>query len=543
MKRPRTRPRLERLESRETPSTSADAPYLTGSGLDLAVTNVHYAGVHSSQPITGTVTVTNPPHATGKFDVVAVWAEGVDSQNHPTGRTEVAGTDTEVITRPNAGSKHGQGFKVYPADPAPPSWAHFLVAEVNPGGQVPETRADNNVFAIPVSAPAGDQSAAPAPPAASPGSTSTGSVVGTLNDGAAAILDAGVAAATNGVSDAVVTLNDTGQAVFDATAAAATNGVDDAVHILNNGSQAIFDAGTVAVTDAVSEDVDMLNNGSQAVIDAGTAAATSGVGEAVDLLDNGAQAVSDAIASAATNGVGDAVDVLNNFGHLGLDLLPHGFGAQATATTTTGNGTVGAGSTSSLGVGGFYDTQQGWNAGEFASGGIFVGGPNGSDSRPPEPDPVTGNFSAGAYTGAGLSVFLTNAQNVGNLAGPFHTWSLDVGEGVQLFGGQFQWGYDHGQPIWVLSLGVPGWGIGSGAAVSGYQTETVTHPINLGLPPAAPAPTNDVPGMELSVSPGADDEPDPLLAIEQHLNSIPIPVVATPAPTPTPQPPFVMEHF
>jgi RHS repeat-associated protein len=154
------------------------------------------------------------------------------------------------------------------------------------------------------------------------------------------------------------------------------------------------------------------------------------------------------------------------------DYLPHGIGLQGSGALT-GGVVEGAGATGSLGGGFFYDGNQGFNGGTFISGGAFAGGPGDGVSAPNGQNVGTGDFSAGGYVGAGGSGFLTNAQNVQDLSGPFSTWNVDVSLGVQLGSLQVEWGQNAaGQNVWVVSYGPPFAGVGGGADVSSYQTYT-----------------------------------------------------------------------
>jgi hypothetical protein len=144
MKRPNAALNMELLEKRETPSAPG---FLVGAGINLIASNVHYGGPHSSKTYTGTVTVINPHRATGKFDVVVIWAQGVDGRGRPTGKTSVVGYDTENVSAPNNGARSAHGIKVN-SHAVKPSWAKFLVAEVNPFGHVTETTTSDDFISI-----------------------------------------------------------------------------------------------------------------------------------------------------------------------------------------------------------------------------------------------------------------------------------------------------------------------------------------------------------------------------------------------------------
>jgi RHS repeat-associated protein len=125
---------------------------------------------------------------------------------------------------------------------------------------------------------------------------------------------------------------------------------------------------------------------------------------------------------------------------------------------------AGAGATVAIGGGAFYDqdTKQP-SVGGFASGGAFAQ-VVGKDVRSPSSPGAVGALSA--FAGGGIGGFITNAKSVGDLEGPFDTYSLNVGAGPIQFSVQF--GYSSG--IGILSVTV---GPGLGANVSKYPTNTV----------------------------------------------------------------------
>jgi RHS repeat-associated protein len=92
----------------------------------------------------------------------------------------------------------------------------------------------------------------------------------------------------------------------------------------------------------------------------------------------------------------------------------------------TGLGSVAVGGTGSLGGG--YFSSGGW--GGFATGGGFGFGLNGQSLSPPCPGGSASGF--GGYAGGGANLFITNADNVSQLAGPFRTYSFNLGLGVRL---------------------------------------------------------------------------------------------------------------
>lgn len=136
----------------------------------------------------------------------------------------------------------------------------------------------------------------------------------------------------------------------------------------------------------------------------------------------------------------------------------------------TGLGPVAVGGTGS--VGGGYFSSGGW--GGFASGGGFGFGPNGQSLSPPCPG--AGGSAFGGYAGGGANLFVTNADDVSQLAGPFRTYSFNVGLGVRLLSIQYSVGQDAaGDRIRFLSFSPPlpsGYGLGVNA--SAYNTNTLT---------------------------------------------------------------------
>ena len=148
-----------------------------------------------------------------------------------------------------------------------------------------------------------------------------------------------------------------------------------------------------------------------------------------------------------------------------------GFGAFYGGNVDVGNGAIGAGMNSSVGYGSFWDGTI-LSQGGFLSGGAFAGEPGYGASYPSCPSNI--NFAAGAYAGGGGGPFLTNANNVDDLAGPFKTLSVNAGFGLDI-GLQVSVGTtDAGHLIVIGGLVAPGTGPGIGAAVSVYNTTTLT---------------------------------------------------------------------
>jgi hypothetical protein len=85
-----------------------------------------------------------------------------------------------------------------------------------------------------------------------------------------------------------------------------------------------------------------------------------------------------------------------------------------TASADAGAYAVGVGSTGSVGVGGFYNSDTGGvSAGTFASGGAFANWGSHGASAPSSPN--NNNWSAGAFGGGGAMVGITNANCVKDL--------------------------------------------------------------------------------------------------------------------------------
>ncbi len=156
-----------------------------------------------------------------------------------------------------------------------------------------------------------------------------------------------------------------------------------------------------------------------------------------------------------------------------------GGGVGLNETIDVGLGFIGAGQTGSVGAGLFWGRPQGVDAGAFASRGGFAGGSAGDPGtswgpaypRTPCPD----HLAVGAFVGAGADLWLTNATNADQLAGPFVTRNINIGLGARVFSLQASQGMANGKPIWVLSYGgspVPG--VAAGGAASAYNTSAAT---------------------------------------------------------------------
>jgi RHS repeat-associated protein len=156
-----------------------------------------------------------------------------------------------------------------------------------------------------------------------------------------------------------------------------------------------------------------------------------------------------------------------------------GIGVGGSETIDIGLGVIGLGETGSAGGGLFWGGPQGLDAGAFASWGGFAGGSAGGPGTgwgaayPKKPCPD--HAAVGAFAGLGGSVWLTNATNADQLAGPFVTRNVNIGWGARVLSVQWSQGMADGKPIHVLSYGgspIPG--VGYGAAASVYNTNSAT---------------------------------------------------------------------
>lgn len=183
-----------------------------------------------------------------------------------------------------------------------------------------------------------------------------------------------------------------------------------------------------------------------------------------------------------------AADPVNAIDPVGLI----GFGLGVSEQTDVGVVAAGAGQTGMLGAGVFLDsgsvTNQTWtpgswdlDAGAFASWGGFAGGKTPwGDWGPSYPSgrqcPPDQGWALGAFAGLGADAWVTNANNLGELGGPFRTYSVNAAFGMKGISVQFSVGADG---TWILSYGgpvpaVPVTGVGIGVDVSAYNTNTWT---------------------------------------------------------------------
>lgn len=137
---------------------------------------------------------------------------------------------------------------------------------------------------------------------------------------------------------------------------------------------------------------------------------------------------------------------------------------------------TGAGQTGAIGGGFFSGGWDDFSAGAFRSWGGFAGGP-GWGARYSRTCSGT-TWALGGYAGAGAGVFLTNAENVSDLSGPFSNFAFSAAFGP--IGGWFQlsWGKNSkGESIFVTTYNGPfdiPTSLGIGASLSMYPTNTWT---------------------------------------------------------------------
>jgi len=132
-------------------------------------------------------------------------------------------------------------------------------------------------------------------------------------------------------------------------------------------------------------------------------------------------------------------------------------------------GAAGIGVSGATGTGVFWGGPKGVTGGAWADAGGFAGtGTRGlAFPRTRAPHAV-----AGAYAGIGAIGWLTNANSVNELAGPFH--NININAGIGPIRGSLQIAWSNG--IVVVSIGPPGLGLGAGASISSYDTCAVVVP-------------------------------------------------------------------
>jgi RHS repeat-associated protein len=202
------------------------------------------------------------------------------------------------------------------------------------------------------------------------------------------------------------------------------------------------------------------------------------------------------IANIQNSGVDFTLNALFNagdsFGAGAVDVSGGGYGAAGGASGSWDSGTsgfhggmgisyggsadlspmgpaFGGMSTGSVG-GGLFSSRTNISAGRFTSGGAAIFGGPFATGAPQQTQGTT--VAAGAYLGAGLSVFITNARSVQQLQGPFATYTFNVGAGPIKFSAQFStangiWQASFGPPIPYLSPGI-------GVSFSKMTTDTCT---------------------------------------------------------------------
>jgi RHS repeat-associated protein len=148
-------------------------------------------------------------------------------------------------------------------------------------------------------------------------------------------------------------------------------------------------------------------------------------------------------------------------------LLIHGIGLSGGANAEAGAGLAGAAAQVSAGGGAFHNSNGGWSRGSYTTYGAAANALNAVAGTPAQSStPVV----AGASFGGGASVFVTNAQSVQQLTGPFTSYSLNVGVGPAQFSAQLS----VGGGIWQFGVSPPYAGETLGLSVSKITTNTVS---------------------------------------------------------------------
>src|SRR5262249_42779385 len=97
--------------------------------------------------------------------------------------------------------------------------------------------------------------------------------------------------------------------------------------------------------------------------------------------------------------------------------------------------------------------------------GAFLGGPGYGLSTP---GPSTRTLAGGLFAGFGGGPFFTNATHAGQLAGPFNTYSFNLGIGP--IKGGVQYAFSGG--TWIISMTFGPGGFISGSSYPTYSTTT-----------------------------------------------------------------------
>ncbi len=142
----------------------------------------------------------------------------------------------------------------------------------------------------------------------------------------------------------------------------------------------------------------------------------------------------------------------------------HGLGAGILVGGSAEAGLLGGcGVTASAGVGAFRDETGAVHGGSFAGGGAFtgIGGRSERTARSAEPA-----GAIGAFAGAGIGAFITNAGSANDLRGVAQQYSVNVGVGPIKI--SLQAGASNGTFAGSISVGP-----GIGLDVSRYPAESV----------------------------------------------------------------------
>jgi hypothetical protein len=147
-----------------------------------------------------------------------------------------------------------------------------------------------------------------------------------------------------------------------------------------------------------------------------------------------------------------------------------GMGMGAGFNLDLGIGSIGESTSGSFSDGLFYNGNGKLSVGGSATGAITAFSLSSVVGSPQQTSSTV--FSLGAYAGAGVSFYATNAGTVLPLSGPFWTLSINVGYGLANLGVQIF----RGNGIWQVSVTPPILSIGIGAAGSVVTTNTVVVP-------------------------------------------------------------------
>jgi RHS repeat-associated protein len=162
-------------------------------------------------------------------------------------------------------------------------------------------------------------------------------------------------------------------------------------------------------------------------------------------------------------GNGNPVSVVDPSGLLGVGGIFTASGELGAVGQGSGFGVAGS---VAAGAGTFWGGKQGVNTGAFVSAGGFANG-----NAAPGCSTDRNNSAVGAYVGVGAGGWISNAENVGDLEGPFTTVSVNL----WFASVQYGWGRNgQNKPIGIFSFTA---GPGGAASISQYQTNTwVSNP-------------------------------------------------------------------